>query len=90
VKPSTVPVSLRSTLSILFFQGLFYGVALTLLYWVLTLNYKMLLISSAISLAQEIWKPKKNRRYKSFVLGYMKPQEYFFVDRCYEEKVPED
>jgi hypothetical protein len=49
---STNNVSFRSTISMLAFQCLFYGVVLILIYWILTLNYTMLLISLAITVAQ--------------------------------------
>lgn len=74
----------------LFFQGTFYGIVFVLMYWIITLNFTMLFISIVISLAQLLIKPGRRMWYKQFIFKYLRPQEYFHIDRYYEEEVSED
>lgn len=80
-------ISYKAIVSILAFQILFYGVIFVLAYWIATLNWKMLLLSLVVSFLQS-YTPGKNQKYINFVLDYMRPQEYFAVERHYEESVP--
>lgn len=82
--PQTTSVSLQSTLSMLLFQSVFYGVIFALAYWTFTLNWKWLLISAIIAFLQLPIR-NKNQAYINFVLNFLKPQEFFSISRHYEE-----
>lgn len=66
-------ISSKSTISILGFQVLFYGTIFALLYWIVTFNWKMLLLSVIVSFLQT-FVPGRNQKYINFVLDYLKPQ----------------
>lgn len=55
-KPQQQPhaAPLISILSLLLFQTLFYLTPITILYWIITLNYQMLAICGVISIVQKI------------------------------------
>lgn len=57
-EPERVPVSLQSTISMLLFQLVFYGVVFMLAYWTFTLNWKWLIVSAIVAFLQL---PIKNR-----------------------------
>lgn len=60
------------------YQALFYGVVFILGYWIVTFNWKWLLISGIVSFLQLPIR-NKNKAYVNFVLDYLRPQDFFAV-----------
>ena len=81
-QPETVPVTIRSIFSILAFQIVFYAVLFVMVYWIATLNWFWLLVCALISFLQ-LSIQGKNKTYINFVLGVLRPQDFFSVARYY-------
>ena len=71
--PETTKITTKSTFSILGFQVVFYGVIFILIYWIVTINIKMLAIAAFIAFMQIPIKGK-NQKYINFVLDFLQPQ----------------
>lgn len=69
----TTPVSLKSTVSMLLFQTVFYGVIFLLVFWIFTLNWKWLIVSAIVTFLQFFIK-NRSQTYINFVLNFLKPQ----------------
>ena len=69
-QPHTAP--LISILSLLLFQTLFYLTPITILYWIITLNYHMLAICGIISIVQKIVVVGRNEGYVRWVGKYLR------------------
>lgn len=68
------PVPLLSILSMTFFHVFFYGVIVIIVYWMLTLNYHMLIASALVTFLQSFVPAGRRNWYRNFVMNYMKPQ----------------
>ncbi len=77
-KPITQPVTLRSIISILLFQAIFYAIIVAIAYWILTLNWPMLAICTLISILQ-LFIQGTSDKYLLFVVNYLRPQDYFHI-----------
>jgi VIT1/CCC1 family predicted Fe2+/Mn2+ transporter len=69
----TTPVSLKSTVSMLLFQTVFYGVIFLLVFWIFTLNWTWLIVSAIVTFLQLFIK-NRSQTYINFVLDFLKPQ----------------
>ena len=87
-QPHTAP--LISILSLLLFQTLFYLTPITILYWIITLNYHMLAICGIISIVQKIVVVGRNEGYVRWVGKYLRVGQYAGIQRMYQEGVGDE
>ena len=75
--PSRPYPSLLSIVIVLIIQIIFYAVPIVILYWLITLNWTMIIVCAIIVLLQMVFVREKSEKYGEFIAKWLKIYDDF-------------
>jgi uncharacterized membrane protein len=77
--PSRPYPSLLSIVIVLIIQIIFYAVPIVILYWLITLNWTMIIVCAIIILLQMVFVREKSEKYGEFIAKWLKIYDFIHI-----------